>query len=376
MGRTHQLFRASMSALWGHEYDRVDETSGAAAAIARRVAPPGVDKVLLAMRDWKSAICTGDMDGWRENLDGAYAVATRLGDEEAVASLRLLLAMRAEWTGDYRSALAFSEQVAAAGRKLRLPHLVVWPEWFLGKAYCCLGDYGRAIARLTDAADVCRRIGDRAWNSRLLNTLGWCHAEIGAVDRARDFNERAAALAHAVGDPEIVSNSEINLATNWLALGDLDRAREYLAPIRAAVDAAGDPWMRWRYTLHLRHMMGRVALAARDPDTALAAADTELAGARRFQAPKVEARAQTLRGEALLAMERRPEAEAALSEAVRIAERIAYPRTRWEALGLLAEVARREGRAEDAARAAAERRRALDGAAASLADAELRRGLA
>jgi len=316
------------------------------------------------------------MDAWRQNLDRPYAVAMRLGDEEAVASIRLLLAMRAEWTGDYRSAIAFSEQVVAAGRKLRLPHLVVWPEWFLGKAYCCLGDYGRALARLTDAADVCRRIGDRAWTSRLLNTLGWCHAEIGAAHSARDFNERAAAIARVVGDPEIVANSEINLATNWLALGDLERAREYLDPIRAAVEAPGDPWMRWRYTLHLHDVVGRAALVARDPDAALAAADTELAGARRFQAPKVEARAQTLRGEALLALERRQDAEQALREAVRIAEGIAYPRAVWHALGLLAETARRDGRADDAARAGAERRRVLDTAAASLADADLRRALA
>ena len=92
--------------------------------------------------------------------------------------------------------------------------------------------------------------------------------------------------------------------------------------------------------------------------------------------PKVEARAQSLRGEALLALERRQDAEQALREAVRIAERIAYPRATWDALGLLAETARRDGRSEDAARAAAERRRVLDTAAASLGDTDLRRALA
>src|SRR4029077_18522114 len=88
------------------------------------------------------------------------------------------------------------------------PHLVVWPEWFLGKAYCCLGDYGRAVARLTEATEVCQRIGDRVWTSRLLYTLGWCFAEIGSVARAREHNERAAALAHAAGDPEVAGDSQ------------------------------------------------------------------------------------------------------------------------------------------------------------------------
>jgi tetratricopeptide (TPR) repeat protein len=284
--------------------------------------------------------------------------------------------MHAEWSGDYRRAITFSEQVVAAGRRLRLAHLVVWPEWFLGKAYCCLGDYGRAVARLTEATEVCHRIGDRVWMSRLLNTLGWCLAEIGSVERARAYNERAAVLAHAAGDPEIVSNSEINLAANWLALGDLPRALGYLEPIRAALAVPGDPWMRWRYSLHLLDVSGRAALVARRPAEALAAALQELEGARRHQAPKLEARAQALAGEALLGMDRREEAEAALREAVRIGEAIAYPRIVWQGLGLLGEVARRAGHTEDAARTVARRQAVIGRVAASLADAELRAAFA
>jgi tetratricopeptide (TPR) repeat protein len=328
------------------------------------------------MRDWKSALCSGDMDKWGFDLDGAFAVAMRMGNEEAVASIQLLFAMRAEWTGDYRRAIAASEEAVAAGRRLRLPHLVVWPEWFLGKAYCCLGDYGRALARLTEAADVCRRIGDRAWTSRLMNTLGWCHAEIGAVERAREFNERAAAIAHTVGDPEIVRNSEINLATNWLTLGDLDRAREYLDPIRAALDVPGDPWMRWRYALHLRDVVGRAALLARRPEAALEAAETELAGARRFHVPKVEARALLLRAEALLVLDQRADAEAALRDVIRVVDAIAYPRAGWQALALLREVAHRNGNTEEAARLEARRASLVAAAAGSLADDELRRAFA
>jgi tetratricopeptide (TPR) repeat protein len=365
-----------MSALWGHDYDRVDVTSASAVAIARLHGPEGADAVLRFARDWKVAICSGDMEEWRLHLDDGFRAATRLGDEAAIASLGLLQAMRAEWTGDYRRAIAISEEVVAAGRRLRLAHLVVWPEWFLGKAYTCLGDYGRAIARLTEGADLCRRIGDRAWTSRLLNTLGWCHAEIGADDRAREYNERAAALAHDVGDPEIVSNSEINLATNWLALGDLDRARRYLEPIRAAIERPGDPWMRWRYTLHLHDAVGRMALREGRPDDARAAADVELAGARRFHVPKVEARAHVLRGAALLALDRRDDAEETLAEAARIAEIIAHPHALWQALGLLADVARRRGRSDDAARADARRRGVVDAAARSLGDAGLEHAFA
>src|SRR4029077_13560364 len=155
------------------------------------------------------------------------------------------------------------------------PHLVVWPEWFLGKAYCCLGDYGRAVARLTEATEVCQRIGDRVWTSRLINTLGLGFAEIGSVARAREHNERAAALAHAAGDPEIVANSEINLASNWLAQRDVGSAFAYLQPIQSRLASAGDPWMRWRYSLHALDVAGRVALVRSRPEDALETAEAE-----------------------------------------------------------------------------------------------------
>jgi tetratricopeptide (TPR) repeat protein len=182
-------------------------------------------------------------------------------------------------------------------------------------------------------------------------------------------------LAHAVGDPEIVRNSEINLAANWLALGEPDRARAYLEPIQEALASPGDPWMRWRYSLHALDVAGRLALVAGRPDEALAHAADETAGARRHRVTKVEARALVLRGEALLAMDRRADAEAALSEAVTIADGIAYPRAAWAALGVMAELKRREGAATDAERHASRRRALVAEAARSLGDAELRAAL-
>ncbi|HYR96234.1 MAG TPA: sigma 54-interacting transcriptional regulator, partial [Candidatus Binatus sp.] len=303
--RAGNLAGAALSALWAHTYPRADAATEAALALARQHALPGVEALSLAVGGWQVAICRGELPGWERALLDTLPLAERAADEAALTMIRFLLAMHAEWTGDYRRAIALSEQVVAAGRRLRLPHLVVWPEWFLGKAYCCLGDYGRALARLTEATEVCRRIGDRVWTSRLLNTLGWVYAEIGSPTHAREHNERAATLAHAVGDPEIVRNSEINLAANWLALGDPDRARHFLEPIRAALAEPGDPWMRWRYSLHALDVAGRLALTTGRPEEALAAAAEEAAGARRHRVMKVEARALVLRGESLALMDRR-----------------------------------------------------------------------
>ncbi|HSV08510.1 MAG TPA: sigma 54-interacting transcriptional regulator [Candidatus Binatus sp.] len=369
------LSNAGLSAFWSHAYARANAATDAAASLAQRHGLPAIEVLAGAIRSWQLGVCDGNLTAWASALAELDRGSETAGDDAALAMVRFLLAMHAEWTGEYRKAIAFSEQCVAAGRRLRLPHLVVWPEWFLGKAYCCLGDYGRAVARLTEATEVCERIGDRVWTSRLLNTLGWCFAEIGSVVRAREHNERAAALAHAAEDPEIIANSEINLAANWVALGDVERALGHLEPIRGRLASAGDPWMRWRYALHALDVAGRVALVRSRPEQALEAAEEELAGARRHHVTKVEARALVLRGEALVAMDRRQDAEPALREAARVAEAIGYPRAVWQALRLESEVARRAGRQSEVEHVEARRRAVLVKVAGSLEDEELRRDL-
>src|SRR5262249_20796364 len=151
-------------------------------------------------------------------------------------------------------------------------------------------------------------------------------AEIGAVERARAYNERAAQLAREIGDPEILANADINLATNYLALGNVERALQHLEPIEQMLARPGDPWMRWRYSLHALHVRGRIELARTQAERALELATAELQGARQYRAPKIEAQALALRGTAFLAVEQRGEAEAAFREALGIAQRIGYQR--------------------------------------------------
>jgi hypothetical protein len=101
-----------------------------------------------------------------------------------------------DWSGDFATAITHGERALAAGRQLRLAHIMVWSNWFMGKSVCCLGDYGRAMRLLEDGVDLTERVGDRAWNTRLLNTLGWCHAEIGN-HRRRATTRRGADRARA-----------------------------------------------------------------------------------------------------------------------------------------------------------------------------------
>jgi class 3 adenylate cyclase/tetratricopeptide (TPR) repeat protein len=369
---TH-LALAAHSDTWGHRYASARTSLDAALLLARRDGIRGVEALALACEGFHISVL-GEIDGYEERTLRALAIAKEAGSEEAAALANFMLCQVAEWTGNYQQSIEFATEAIAAGRRLRLAHILVWSTWFSGKAACCLGDYARALEWLGEAHAIAERIGDRAWRTRLHNTLGWCYTELGDDGRAREHNQRACVLARELGDPELIVNGEINLAINDLTLGEHGRAAEALEKLREEAEAREDPWMRWRYTLHIAHGLGRVALTRRDPDRALAQADRELAGALAHRAPKLEARALGLRGAALLVEDRRDEAEAALSQAIAVANRISYPRASWSALGLLAELERRRGQSEKATAHTARAQALRDLVAGSLPDG-LRRTL-
>src|SRR5262249_12502729 len=234
------LSAAAFSYLWGHRYDASRRCLTAAFELAQRHVIPAGEARAIAMRGFYAAVHDSDIAAYVRDSESALAICARQRAEPVEALARFQLMQVAEWTGAYGRAMALGEEALALGRRLRLPEIIIFVTWFLGKARCCLGDYGAAIAQFEAAYDLCDRIGDRAWKSRLLNSLGWGFAEIGALDRAQFFNERGAALAREIGDPEILANADINLAGNHLAQGNLDRALSYLEPIEAALARPGD----------------------------------------------------------------------------------------------------------------------------------------
>ena len=189
----------------------------------------------MAVRGFYSAVHDADLESYERDVNEASALCARHTVEPVHAFVTFQSVMLTEWTGSYRQTVQKAEETIAYGRTLRLPELIILPTWFMSMARACLGEYGGALAQLEEAYALCDRIGDRAWKSRLLNTLGWCCAEIGSVERAREYNERAAALAREIGDPEILANADINLASNHLVLGDHGRALSFLEPIEAAL---------------------------------------------------------------------------------------------------------------------------------------------
>jgi tetratricopeptide (TPR) repeat protein len=373
--RATLLACASLSYFWAHEYERATRTYESAYELARRNGIEAVQSAALYLGGTYAGITAGDIETFSRMCGSALELERRSGSDFAAAIGCFVQAELYEWTADYRRAVEVAERGIGLGRKLRLSHLIVWPMWFGGKALCCLGEYALALERLREAFEICDRIGDRAWRSRLLNTLGWCYAEMGAVETAAEHNRRAAAIAHDFGDPEIIANSEINLALNKLALGDRTGAEEIIGPLRQEVDTPGDPWMRWRFSLHAMEANAQLALARADPETALRESQLALERAVRHHAVKLEARAALTSGRALLDLERRDEARDTTRRAVDLARRIAHPGVEQRALRQLALIADRCGDLDEARMATGQADAVRERMAAKTPDGELRASL-
>jgi class 3 adenylate cyclase/tetratricopeptide (TPR) repeat protein len=372
--RSLSLGWSSHSFLWGHRYDTANEVLREAAAVAdAHDVTPGRALASL-LEGFRSAVTEGDLVGHVTLTERAIALAEQCDDPVILSFGHFMRGEILEWRGEFEDSLRHLERALAIGRTTGNPSLTVMPSWWIGKSSTALGRYAWALESLREGEALCARIGNRAWQSRLLNTIGWCLAEIGDHANARGYNVEAERLARDVGDPEILANSGINLALNALGTGDVDGAMASVAPFAATLDVPGDPWMRWRYSLHVRDALGRIALVRREPDEALALADVELAAAAKLELKRIMVRAIDLRARALLDLDRREEGRAALADALALAERIKYPPGEWKARALLAELDRRDG-ARSAAEAQLARARArVDAVAAPLPD-DLRHAL-
>src|SRR5262249_17957281 len=114
------------------------------------------------------------------------------------------------WAGDYADALTWLEQGAHVAREYRMLLALLEGVWAHAVALVGYGDSDRAASRFNDAQTLCEKLGDEVFNHRILNSRGWLAAEQGDLTQALALNSRGAEAARSRGDPETISNAELN----------------------------------------------------------------------------------------------------------------------------------------------------------------------
>jgi predicted ATPase/class 3 adenylate cyclase len=374
------LARAAYSSMWAHDYATSEELALESHALAREHDATGAESMATACDDHYGAIRGDNFD--MTLIARAVQLAEQANDPEALVVALTMEVGRYERSGNFMAAIASAERAIALANRAHMGHMSAFATWFLAISKACTGQYGDALTSLGEALQTCERIGDQAVRPRLLNTLGWCYAEVDCHERAVEYNLLSTALAKEMVEqewvaaaPELYANGSINLAGNRLELGDVDGARRALEPIEDQMTTDDDPWMKWRYTLHLQDVQARIALAQGDLDRALRLTGREIEGARNSQSKKLLARAFELRGRTLVLTGQLDEAEAALAEAGKLAEDIQYPPVRWRTLAVQGELARRRGDRTEAERCSIQTRTLTGKLAEVLPVPELKRSL-
>jgi DNA-binding CsgD family transcriptional regulator/tetratricopeptide (TPR) repeat protein len=320
-------------------------------------------------------VCTGDLadaeNAAREGLEAAEQVGVPALQGRAL----YLLAMIDHWAGRSDQALERSNAVLRLGRQHELAALVRIALWTQGLMHCARGEYQQATEYLNEQIDLARRLGDRHYRCRALNTLGWVYMDLCNWDEALRLNAQGLSESLGVGDPEIVRNARLNLADCYVAVGELDIAQRELEAVYIECQNPGewgDDWVKWRYSQHLSASIGELWLARGHPDRALEFANACLEAARATTSPRNIVKSKRLRGDALLARGDLDAAEAELVEALRVARGLRNPSQIWRSLETLGRLRLAQGNQTAAAGLYTQAREVIEAVAAGLVNTTVR----
>jgi ATP/maltotriose-dependent transcriptional regulator MalT len=343
---------------------------------ALAVAERAGDSRLRALTHWN----IGHLHEVVGNLDVAFhhtELAERLARDEGHRDVQgwclANLAIMAVWRGDY----ARAESMAAEALDLaRADHDAYSICGCAFRRALALGELGRyELARQTVQAglDSAEESGERRNRMKLLNTMGWIHSELGDVETARHWDERALAASRE-GRDERVTEAEryslLNLATDALQIGDLDAAETRLLEFERSLD----DWEYSRFRYENRHQLLRaeLALARAEHDDALRWTVAAGALAEAKGMPKNVAKCRMLEGRVSLALGDANQAVDVLRQAMSLADRLRHGSLGWQTRYWLGRACASTGSPAEAARLYQEALARVSSLADSLADERLR----
>jgi DNA-binding NtrC family response regulator/tetratricopeptide (TPR) repeat protein len=370
------LAEIGWASMWARDLDGAVE----AARQAIQVAEPSCATTPLARAHLTIGFIrgvTGRLGEAEEHIGKAVATGRSAG---VLADLSLSLTVTGllrSWEADYGAASELQADGLAIARRHDLLLPLLFNAFLHGMTLTGKGDYEAALSLYREGLALAERVGDEAIHHRLLNCLGWLHAELGDLTGAIELNRRSSEVGRRRRDPGTFPNALVNLGENHLELGELGLAGEFLEEAhRFFTDPGGSPWMRWRYSMRLLGDMGALWLARGDPTKAAGFADESLELATRTNSRKNLVKAWRLRGEIALARRELDQAEGAFHRALEVASAIGNPTQLWKthaAWGRLHAARQRPDAAREAYRAASA---VIERVRAGLRDPGLRTSLA
>jgi len=278
----------------------------------------------------------GRLDDGETDLQQALDIGRSIGDANREALARHLLSLKRSWQGQYTESLALDEEGVRLAREHRLVIPLLRCLWSHAVALTNLGEHDRALAEFAEGVTLAEKVGDDAYMSRYLNTIGWMRIECGDLaegirlsERSYEVTQHSARAGHGTG-AERMAFIRNNEADAFMAQGDYTAAAQALdESLHTVQHPPPSRWMTWRYTAHCYASLGQLALMRGDADSARRFADQSLEIATPTAARRFESWAWRIKGESATMRQVWTEADDCLRRALTIAEAIARPRQVW-----------------------------------------------
>jgi len=317
----------------------------------------------------------GDLIGGTAYYREAIALFGELGDRPGLTSSLATGTLRGPTfqTDTMVSAASLAEVCQDAEQALRIAREIghrsaeAYALFQLGLCLGSQGEYGHALAAAQQSLDIAEEIEHRQWQTAAHTILGGVYNSLLALPQAREHFVQALALAHEIGSLFWTRITTGYLASVAILLHDDAQAEEVLhaalspdTPVQTmAQRMAGCAFVE-------------LALAQGHPTRALEFIDQLIASSAQGAEGRSSLRVLQLRGEALAALQRIEEAEAAFKAAHEIAIVQGVRPVQWRmcvALGNLYQTQRRNTEAEQAFATA---RALIEELAVTIADEPLR----
>jgi DNA-binding SARP family transcriptional activator len=262
----------------------------------------------------------------RAALEEALDLVRQLGDRrEEVGTLAKLADLLAR-QGDLAAAIEYGERGVALAAEADSPTYGAWSRRALGQALVARGRVEKGVAHLMEAV---QQFEHYAWRAMLAGTslrLGLGLLAAGDADEAAAAFEQVLALGRETGEIYESAVAVAVLGEVRMRQGDQAASRAALAEADTLVPRIGLPWHQAGAWVHLA--AGRLLLG--EAEAALTAAEAGIAVAAEEDLRAVGAHGQCLRGQALAALGRPDEAQAALAASLVAAEVVGHARLGWD----------------------------------------------
>jgi len=301
------------------------------------------EQVAFALTDiWRPYTAIGDLAAARKSLDEARSTWREFGNLPMLCETLASAATLSRLTGDDEEALALGRE----GRSVAESIGNLWGQAHASmsffEVYLDRGEVGTAIDLMDEAIDMGERAGFLAPLVRTRSTLAVTYAYLGDHERARATSRLALDVA-TERLPSARAWALASIAEIHLFAGELDDADTALS--ESNVELSAEP-LRSEVSLQVPLVRGRVADARGEHERAIEIAGDVLDRLDRAGIRPFTEEATLLKGTALTAAGRTPEAERALREARSAAERVGHRRILWEILAKLGRIVGDEERAE------------------------------